>query len=277
VALVGVAASTSFQHSRYATIKPGQSAKIDGYAIRYVKPTATASAQKITLGAILAVSKGGHPVTTLHTSYGLYPSLDPTLGEIGRFFNGSDESRIGLKTGLTRDIWTVVDPSLAPLQAQINKDDASFARALALVAKMPAATQAEVLAPSSPLWTLRNQRILQLAAQYVDHPWAATFLLIVSPLVMWLWIGAIIVVLGALIALWPSSRSARRRARSDDYSAPAPDSPELPEHASPPSDALPVPAGSAAYAAAAPGSAAVPAQSTASPPGSPVVPARGLA
>jgi cytochrome c-type biogenesis protein CcmF len=277
VALVGVAASTSFQHSRYATIKPGQSARIDGYTIRYVRPTATASAQKITLGAVLAVSKGGHPVTTLHTSYGLYPSLDPTLGEIGRFFNGADESRIGLKTGLTRDIWTVVDPSLAPLQAQINKDDASFARAMALVAKMPAATQARVLAPSSPLWTLRNQRILQLAAQYVDHPWAATFLLIVSPLVMWLWIGAMIVVVGALIALWPASRSARRRARSDGYSAPLPDSPELPEYASPPSGPPPVPAGSAAYASSASGPPAVPARSAASPPGSPGVPARELA
>ena len=261
IALVGVAASTSFQHSRYATLSPGQSAKIDGYTIRYVKPTATASAQKISLGAVLAVSQGGHPVTTLHTSYGLYPSLDPSLGEIGRFFNGSDESRIGLKTGLTRDIWTVVDPSLAPLQGQINRDDASFARAMALVARMPAATQAKVLAPSSPLWTLRNQRILQLAAQYVEHPWAATFLLIVSPLVMWLWIGAMIVVLGALIALWPGSRPARRRFRSAEYSSPRPGSTGLPPSAPP-----------------VPGAAAAPAQQpvayATSPPGQPAVPAR---
>jgi cytochrome c-type biogenesis protein CcmF len=219
VLLVGVAASTSFQHSRYATLRPGQKARIAGYTVRYVKPTATASAQKISLGAVLDVTKGGHHVATLRTSYGLYPSQDPSLGEIGRFFNGSDESRIGLKSGLTRDIWTVVDPSLAPLQSLINRDDASFARAFALVAKMSAAEQAKVLAPSSPLWTLRNQRILQLTAQYVEHPWPATFLLIVSPLVMWLWIGGMIVIAGALIALWPAPR-ASRRPRSPKYSAP---------------------------------------------------------
>jgi cytochrome c-type biogenesis protein CcmF len=228
VALVGVAASTSFQHSRYATLLPGQHANIDGYTIRYVRPTATASAQKISLGAVLAVSKGGHPVATLRTSYGLYPSQDPSLGEIGRFFNGSDESRIGLKTGLMRDIWTVVDPSLTPLQTLINRDDASFARAMALVARMPAATQAKVLAPSSPLWTLRNQRILQLTSRYIQHPWAATFLLIVSPLVMWLWIGAMIVVLGALIAIWPAQRLARRRAKSASPTGPPAPAPRAP-------------------------------------------------
>ncbi len=228
VLLVGVAASTSFQHSRYATMAPGQSAKIDGYTIRYVKPTATASPQKISLGAVLAVSKGGRPVTTLRTSYGLYPSEDPSLGEIGRFFNGSDESRIGLKSGPMRDIWTVVDPSLAPLQAQINQDDASWARAMAVVAKMPIAKQERVLAPSSPVWTLRNNLILGLTARYITHPWPVTFLLIVSPLVMWLWIGAMIVVFGGLIALWPAPMLARRRARSAAYAPPSPAAPAVP-------------------------------------------------
>jgi cytochrome c biogenesis factor len=41
-----------------------------------------------------------------------------------------------------------------------------------------------------------------------------TFLFIVSPLVMWLWIGALIVIAGALIALWPAPALARLRARS---------------------------------------------------------------
>jgi cytochrome c-type biogenesis protein CcmF len=220
VLLVGVAASTSFQHSRYASMVPGQSARIDGYTVRYVKPTASASPQKISLGAVLDVSKGGRHVTTLRTSYGLYPSQDPSLGEIGRFFNGSDESRIGLQSGPLRDIWTVVDPPLAPLQAQINRDDASWASAMAVVARMPIAKQERVLAPSSPLWTLRNNLILGLTSRYITHPWPVTFLLIVSPLVMWLWIGALIIVLGALVALWPAPFLARRRARSAAYAPP---------------------------------------------------------
>ncbi len=41
IALIGVAASTSFQHSRTAYIRPGQSVKLDGYRFRYVRPTAT--------------------------------------------------------------------------------------------------------------------------------------------------------------------------------------------------------------------------------------------
>jgi cytochrome c-type biogenesis protein CcmF len=33
----------------------------------------------------------------------------------------------------------------------------------------------------------------------------------VSPLVTWIWIGALVVLLGGLIALWPSPRAVRRR------------------------------------------------------------------
>ena len=127
VALIGVAASTSFQHSRYATLRPGQSAPIDGYVIKYVKPTATASPQKLTFGAQLAVYKGGKLVTRVNTSDGFYPSQDPTLGVLGRFFNsGSTESRIGLDSGFTHDIWTVVSVNLTPLQTLINQGDRAF-------------------------------------------------------------------------------------------------------------------------------------------------------
>jgi cytochrome c-type biogenesis protein CcmF len=228
VLLVGVAASTSFQHSRYVTMKPGQSTKIDGYDVRYVKPTATASDQKISLGAVLNVSKGGKHVTTLHTSYGLYPSQDPTLGEVGRFFNGSDESRIGLKSGFTRDIWTVVDPSLTPFQNAINSGDSWFQRVMTAAAKLPASEQRQLMAANSPLWTARNDRILQIVSQYTAHPWAVTFLMIVSPLVMWLWIGALIIAGGGLIALWPVPALARRRAKSTAYAPARQPAPALP-------------------------------------------------
>ena len=45
----------------------------------------------------------------------------------------------------------------------------------------------------------------------MTHPWAATFLLIVSPLVTWLWLGAIMAAIGGLIALWPLPPPRRRR------------------------------------------------------------------
>src|ERR1700753_3781081 len=98
VALVGVAGSTSFQHQRFATLKPGQSVHLDGYTFKYIHPTAQATAQKVSFGGDMVVTKGGQKVTTLHTTYGLYASQDP-MHPIGRFLNTSDgaqtESRVG--------------------------------------------------------------------------------------------------------------------------------------------------------------------------------------
>jgi hypothetical protein len=78
-------------------------------------------------------------------------------------------------------------------------------------AKLPPVRAQAALAP---LWQARDRAIAELVARYVTHPWPVTFLFIVSPLVMWLWIGALIVIAGALIALWPAPALARLRARS---------------------------------------------------------------
>ncbi|MEA2212125.1 MAG: cytochrome c-type biosis protein CcmF [Solirubrobacteraceae bacterium] len=207
VALVGVAASTSFQHSRTATISPGQSVHVNGYTIRYVRPTASATAEKISLGAILDVTSGRQHVATLRTSYGLYPSQDPTQ-PIGRFFNGSNESRVGLKSGPLQDIWTVINPNVGPLQGLINQGDTRFSKFLNDAMSMPAAQRNQAL---SELYSLRDTAIRGLAQRFVNHPWAATFLIIVSPMVTWLWAGAIIAALGGLLALWPLPPRRRRR------------------------------------------------------------------
>jgi cytochrome c-type biogenesis protein CcmF len=218
VLLVGVAASTSFQHSRYATLAPGQSARIDGYTVRYTQPTASATAQRISFGAKLRVFKGRHLVTTLYTQHELYPSQDASLGPIGRFFNGSDETRIGLRSGFTRDIWTVVNPSLQPLQGLINQGNRVFTQAeLAAMSRVSTLPSGQAQAALAPLWQERDRAIALLVARYVTHPWPVTFLFIVSPLVMWLWIGALIVIAGALIALWPAPAFAWLWARSAAY------------------------------------------------------------
>jgi cytochrome c-type biogenesis protein CcmF len=228
VALVGVAASTSFQHSRTATLRPGQSVREDGYTFTYVRATAGATAQKISLGAVVSVSKGRRHVTTVQTSYGLYPSQDP-LHPIGRFFNGSNESRVGLDAGLTRDLWTVINPNVTPLQSLISKGDVLVARALLQDQRLPVAQRAKQL---NVIFQLRDFLIQELTQRFVSHPWPAQFLLIVSPLVTWLWIGAIIAALGGLIALWPMPPQRRRTRRpggppfSASPSTPPVDSPE---------------------------------------------------
>jgi cytochrome c-type biogenesis protein CcmF len=212
VLLIGVAASSSFQHSRDVVLKPGQSASVDGYRIKYVRPTASATSQKLSFGAVLDVSKGGGHVTTLRTTKGFYPSQDPTLGQVGRFFNGNGDSNVGLRAGLTKDIWTVINPSLNPLQPLINQADRLFATALPKVmsraARLP---RAQGIRAVNQLWTLRDQAVGVIAARYVRHPWPINFLLIVDPLVTWIWLGAIIMAGGGLIALWPFPALARRR------------------------------------------------------------------
>ncbi len=212
VLLIGVAASSSFQHSRDVVLKPGQSASVDGYKIKYVRPTASATSQKLSFGALLDVSKGGHHVTTLRTTRGFYPSQDPTLGQVGRFFNGNADSDVGLRAGLTKDIWTVVNPNLQPLQPLINQADKLFASALPKVmsraAKLP---RAQGIQAVNQLWALRDQAVGVITARYVRHPWPVNFLLIVDPLVTWIWLGAIIMAGGGLIALWPIPSLARRR------------------------------------------------------------------
>ena len=58
---------------------------------------------------------------------------------------------------------------------------------------------------------LRDRAVVDIVNQYVSHPFRVEFLFIVSPLVSWLWAGAIIIALGGLIALWPAPLALRRR------------------------------------------------------------------
>ncbi|HEY2217222.1 MAG TPA: heme lyase CcmF/NrfE family subunit, partial [Solirubrobacteraceae bacterium] len=53
--------------------------------------------------------------------------------------------------------------------------------------------------------------IALLARNYLKAPPPAQFHFIVSPLVMWIWIGGLIVFGGALIAIWPTPSAVRRR------------------------------------------------------------------
>ena len=130
VLLIGVAGSSSFQHSREMTLAPGQHSRVDGYTVSYVRPIVAASSQKLSFGAVLAVSKGGKRVATLRTTRGFYPSQNPALGPISRFFDGEADSDVGLKAGLTRDIWTVANPDLTPLNGLISEGDAKFRAAI---------------------------------------------------------------------------------------------------------------------------------------------------
>jgi cytochrome c-type biogenesis protein CcmF len=230
IMLIGVAASSSFAHSQDVILSPGQQATVNGYAMRYVRPTERATftnqgeVAKLSFGAVLDVSKHGHHVTTVTTTRGFYPATnDPTVGPISVAFNGQADSQVGLKAGLTRDIWAVVNLNFQPIQAEINRGDKVFTNL------MTSLTPAQVSQPRT-LVAIRVERaraIAGLAARFVNHPWPVNFRLIVSPLVTWLWIGAIVIATGGLIALWPIPSLARRRSPAASRQA-APVTPPMP-------------------------------------------------
>jgi cytochrome c-type biogenesis protein CcmF len=190
VLFIGIAASSAFQHIAEVQLRPGHAATVAGYRLRYVRPTASVSPQKVALGAVVDVSRGGHHVTTLSPAMGYYPIIDAGLGPIASYFDGNAESAVGLKAGVRRDIWTSVDPDLDSFQSAISGIDQRFPR-------VGGASQLVLLSV--------------IAARYVKAPPPATFRFIVSPLVEWIWLGGLIAGLGGLLALSPRGLARPRR------------------------------------------------------------------
>ena len=63
-------------------------------------------------------------------SRGYYPSLDEaSFGRIGRFFNGDSTSELGLRSSLSRDIWTAAQPDLSAVEPAIKDADRRFPHA----------------------------------------------------------------------------------------------------------------------------------------------------
>lgn len=220
VLLIGVAASSSFQQSRNATLKPGQSVSKGPYVFHYVRPTATATSEKVSLGAVINVTKNGKHITTLHTERGYYPSNSGSDGIISRFFDSTNaDSTVGLDTGPLRDIWSVAQSNMSALSAQIAKGDQVFGAAYNKIVKQFNGNSAKVdAALNKPdfgggfnFWQARDAAVTGIVAQYAKHKWPVQFLFIVSPLVMWLWVGALIILAGAVIAIWPAPLAVRQR------------------------------------------------------------------
>ena len=95
------------------------------------------------------------------------------------------------RAGLTRDLWTAIQPDIGPLMPIIAEGNRRFGKASGDV---------------------QGLVIAAIASRYERRPPPTTFRIIVSPLVTWIWIGALIVMVGAVIAIWPAGAGARRLA-----------------------------------------------------------------
>jgi cytochrome c-type biogenesis protein CcmF len=214
VLLIGVAASSSFQTSRDVFLSPGESAVVGDYEVRYVEPTQSVSRSedRLTLGGVLEVTREGEHYATLRPSRNYYSSRDTTPGAPVRgFFEGEATSEVGRRDALEGDLWTAMQPDLTRLDPVIERADSRLA---AIAERLPMDDPRAQI----QLAGLQGSAIRAIASRYTNDPPPANFRINVNPLVTWIWIGWLIALSGALIALWPSAEARRRRV-ADIYAA----------------------------------------------------------
>ena len=180
VLFIGVAASSSFQHASELQLRPGQSTHVGAYTVRYVRPTASVTPKydrahtgsTLSLGAVSTCSKNGHHVATLQPERGLLRLQEPAQGSVGSLIGGQAVSHVSDRRRrharcLERDLARTSTP-----RAEADRRRRATARS----------------APKR-----RSSRSAFLARSYLKNPPPAQFHFIVSPLVMWIWIGGLIV------------------------------------------------------------------------------------
>lgn len=202
---VGVAASSAFNDARDVRLVPGETMRVGDYDFTYARPTSRVSTagsgelEKISFGAVVDVRRDGEKIVTLRPERSYFPSRDVRgLGPVGRFFEGEATSEIGLKAGFRRDLWAAMTPDIRRLMPTIEEGDRVFAAA---AGKLPPELEGQALGAA----------LSGIVNRYVQSEPAATFRVISSPLVTWIWLGSIVVFLGGLIALWPAPDAARGR------------------------------------------------------------------
>ena len=214
VLLIGVAASSSFQTSRDVFLSPGESERVGDFDVTYVRPTQSVDREenRLTLGAVLDVTRDGEPFATLRPSRNYYSGrgVDPAAPVRG-FFEGEATSEVGRRQSLGGDVWTAAQPDLTRLDPLIDRADERLAT-------ITEGTPPDAPQVQSQIAALQGAAIAEIASRYVDDPPPTNFRVNVNPLVTWIWIGWLIALSGALIALWPSAEARRRRV-ADVYAA----------------------------------------------------------
>jgi cytochrome c-type biogenesis protein CcmF len=196
--LIGIAASSSFQTNRDLQLQVGQTAQVGDYTIRYEKLTADPRNERIAFAARLDVTRDGKHFATLNPARNYYPTQDPSAGAIGRFFMGESTSEVGLETGAGGDLWTAFQPDLSLLNPAIIRGNRQLAN-------LPPDAQGIAIVALAEKYA----QDANAASGGTSAP-AATFRVIVNPLVGWIWIGALIALAGAVMAGWPALESRRR-------------------------------------------------------------------
>jgi cytochrome c-type biogenesis protein CcmF len=208
VLLLGIAASSTFTHTAFVNLGRGHATTVGGYTMTNVRPTAaivndpTSTGALLTLGVVVGVTHDGRYVTTLHPTAEYYPDASGAEGPVGSLISGDAVSELSLDSSLRRDISAAIDAAeiQSALQPEINQANALVARD----GSIGPTKQTE----------LSYYLLAAIARGYLRHPPSAPLKLASTPLVAWLWIGALILLVGALIAIWPGPGAVTGRARA---------------------------------------------------------------
>jgi cytochrome c-type biogenesis protein CcmF len=232
VLLIGIAASSSFQTKRDVTLRPGESAVVDGRRVTYLRPTVEVERNALGFGAVVAVQEGDKRTLLRPSRRYFRPTGVEGSGTLASFFDGEATSEVGLQAGARRDVWISAGPDIAAVRRRAQAADGGFkacvggapgtppqCRQLAALMRAAAANprlSALALAQINRLQAITAERI---ARSYLADRSATTFRVIVDPLVTWIWIGGLIALAGALVAIWPARRARRRPARDGGLEA----------------------------------------------------------
>ena len=149
----------------------------------------------------MRVTRGGHYVTTLRPSDGFYPIDGLIPGQdVSSLISGDAVSIVSLHSSARRDLWAAITPPEGGLP-----EAALVAKADTLIPRTLDGTDQVVLA---------YRLLAAIRDHYLNNPPPVQFTLLSSPLVLWIWIGGLIVLGGGIVAIWPPPSALRRRVRA---------------------------------------------------------------
>jgi cytochrome c-type biogenesis protein CcmF len=206
--LLAVAASTAFDTTVQRQLKPGERVALaGGRAVQYERTTSHIvldgrdRVERIEVGTVLRVWRDGKPAETITPSHDFYPSAAfVAFGPVGRFFEGQETSEIALGAGVGRDLWVASTPDADAIVAKAKQVNDGFMKV------------SDGLSPELGS-ALLAKSIQGVVDSYVASNPPAIVRVIDAPGVTWVWLGAVLMVLGGLIALsQPSVARSRQRA-----------------------------------------------------------------
>lgn len=208
VLLLGVAASTAFDTTRQRELKVGERLELSGgREVQYLRSTgrivldARERVERIEIGAVMQVWRDGKRAEVIRPRHDFYPSVAfVEFGPVGRFFNGEETSEIALSGGPARDLWVAASPDSDAIVKRADEVNDGFMKVSERLTDEQAAS-------------VLGSALRGIVDGHVAKNPPVVVRAIDAPGVTWVWIGAILMILGGLLAVsQPAVARAKQRA-----------------------------------------------------------------